>query len=71
MAYQNSTVPFEKMLMKFVLDEDPMLSMLKWIYERLMEADLGAKNPSVVEAAKDIVLAIGFAASTHEWGRCI
>ena len=48
MAYQNSTVPFEKMLMKFVLDEEPMLSMLKWLCERLMEAEvegkLGAKK---------------------------
>ena len=39
MAYQNSTVLFEKMLMKFVLDEEPMLSMLKWLCERLMEAE--------------------------------
>ena len=43
MAYQNSTVPFEKMLMKFVLDEEPMLSMLKWLCERLMEAELEGK----------------------------
>lgn len=43
MAYQNSTVPFEKMLMKFVLDEEPMLSMLKWLCERLMEAEVEGK----------------------------
>ena len=30
MVYQNSTVPFEKMLMKFVADNDPMQEMLKW-----------------------------------------
>ena len=48
MAYQNSNLPFEKMLMKFVSEEDPMLSMLKWLCERLMEAEvdtkLGAEN---------------------------
>ena len=43
MAYQNSTVPFEKMLMKFVLDEEPLLSMLKWLCERLMEAEVEGK----------------------------
>ena len=43
MAYQNSTVPFEKMLMKFVLDEEPMLAMLKWLCERLMEAEVEGK----------------------------
>ena len=43
MAYQNSTVPFEKMLMKFVVDEDPMLAMLKWLCERLMEAEVEGK----------------------------
>ncbi len=29
MAYQNSTVPFEKMLLNFISNDDPMLSMLK------------------------------------------
>lgn len=43
MAYQNSTLPFEKMLMKFVLDEDPMQAMLKWLCERLMEAEVESK----------------------------
>ena len=43
MAYQNSNLPFEKMLMKFVSEEDPMLSMLKWLCERLMEAEVDAK----------------------------
>ena len=43
MAYQNSTVPFEKMLMKFVVDEDPMQAMLKWLCERLMEAEVESK----------------------------
>ena len=43
MVYQNSTVPFEKMLMKFVSAEDPMLSMLKWLCERLMEAEVDEK----------------------------
>lgn len=29
MVYQNSTLPFEKMLMKFVADDDPLQEMLK------------------------------------------
>lgn len=43
MAYQNSTLPFEKMLMKFVTEDDPMQAMLKWLCEKLMEAEVGAK----------------------------
>lgn len=31
MTYPNSTLTFEKMLMKFVTDEDPMQAMLKWL----------------------------------------
>ncbi len=40
MAYQNSTLPFEKMLLKFLTAQDPMLEMLKWLCEQLMEAEL-------------------------------
>jgi transposase-like protein len=43
MAYQNSNVPFEKMLMKFVSDEDPMQAMLKWLCERLMDVEVETK----------------------------
>ena len=43
MAYQNSTVPFEKMLMKFIADEDLMQSMLKWLCELLMETEVENK----------------------------
>ena len=43
MAYLNSTVSFEKMLMKFISEEDPMQSMLKWLCERLMEAEVESK----------------------------
>jgi transposase-like protein len=43
MAYLNSTVSFEKMLLKFISDEDPMQSMLKWLCERLMEAEVNSK----------------------------
>lgn len=48
MAYSNSTVSFEKMLMKFMSEADPMLSMLKWLCEQLMEAEVTSK----VNAAK-------------------
>ena len=48
MVYSNSTVIFEKMLMKFMSEADPMLSMLKWLCEQLMEAEVTSK----VNAAK-------------------
>lgn len=43
MAYQNSNLSFEKRLLKFITDEDPMLSMLKWLTEQLLEAELSNK----------------------------
>lgn len=43
MAYQNSTVPFEKMLMKFMSEEDPMLEMLKWLCDKMMDVEISAK----------------------------
>ena len=48
MAYSNHNLNFEKMLLKFLADEDPMLSMLKWLCEQLMEAEVSAK----INAAK-------------------
>jgi transposase-like protein len=48
MAYSNSTGNFEKMLLQFMSEEDPMLSMLKWLCGQLMEAEVTAK----VNAAK-------------------
>ncbi len=48
MVYSNSIVSFEKMLMKFMSEADPMLSMLKWLCEQLMEAEVTSK----VNAAK-------------------
>ncbi len=43
MAYSNSNLPFEKMLMKFLSQDDPMLSMLQWLCEKLMEAEVDSK----------------------------
>lgn len=43
MAYSNSNLPFEKMLLKFVTEEDPMLEMLKWLCDQLMEAEFSTK----------------------------
>ena len=48
MAYSNSSLPLEKMLLQFMAEEDPMLSMLKWLCEQLMEAEVASK----VNAAK-------------------
>jgi putative transposase len=43
MAYQNSNLSFEQMLLQFMSEEDPMLSMLQWLCEQMMEAELSAK----------------------------
>ncbi len=43
MAYSNSNLTFEKMLLKFVTEEDPMLEMLKWLCDQLMEAEFSIK----------------------------
>lgn len=43
MVYPNSNVPFEKMLMKFISESDPMLAMLQWLCEKLMEAEVESK----------------------------
>jgi len=43
MAYQNSTLSFEQMLLQFMSEQAPMLSMLQWLCEQLMEAEVSAK----------------------------
>ncbi|MBO8173372.1 MAG: IS256 family transposase [Bacillaceae bacterium] len=43
MAYQNSTVSLEQMLLQFMSEQDPMLSMLQWLCNQMMEAELSAK----------------------------
>lgn len=48
MAYQNSTLSLEKMLLKFMTEPDPMLSMLEWLCDKLMEAEVNSK----INAAK-------------------
>jgi len=43
MAYQNDNVSLEKMLLKFIREQDPMLEMLKWLCEKLMDAEVASK----------------------------
>ena len=43
MAPLNSTVPFEKMLMQFLTAPDPMLAMLEWLCDQLMEVEITTK----------------------------
>ena len=43
MAHPNSTVPFEKMLMQFLTAPDPMLAMLEWLCDQLMEVEITTK----------------------------
>jgi len=43
MVYPNSSATFETMLLQFMSEEDPMLSMPKWLCEQLMEAEVTSK----------------------------
>ena len=43
MVYSNSNLNLDKMLLQFIAEEDPMLSMLKWLCEQLMEVEVTAK----------------------------
>jgi putative transposase len=43
MAYHKSTLSFEKMLLKFIGEPDPMLSMLEWLCHKLMEVEVANK----------------------------
>jgi transposase-like protein len=43
MVYSNTNPKLEEMLLQFMTEEDPMLSMLKWLCEQLMEAEVAAK----------------------------
>jgi putative transposase len=43
MVYSNSNQNFGEMLLQFITEEDPMLSMLKWLCEQLMEAEVTSK----------------------------
>jgi len=43
MAYQNSTLSLEQMLLKFMSEQDPILSMFQWLCEQMMEAEVTAK----------------------------
>ncbi|EGL81440.1 transposase mutator type, partial [Caldalkalibacillus thermarum TA2.A1] len=44
MAYQHSTLSFEQMLLQFMSEQDPMLAMLRWLCEQMMEAEVTAKT---------------------------
>lgn len=43
MVYSNNNLSLDKMLLQFIAEEDPMLSMLKWLCEQLMEVEVTAK----------------------------
>ena len=50
MVYPNSNLPLEKMLLQFMSENDPMLSMLKWLCEKLMEVEVDAKINAALDA---------------------
>ena len=43
MAYENNNLSLEQMLLSFMSEQDPMLSMLQWLCEQLMEVEVAAK----------------------------
>jgi putative transposase len=43
MAYHKNTVNLEKMLLKFLGEPDPMLSMLEWLCQEMMEVEIANK----------------------------
>ena len=43
MAYQKNTVNLETMLLKFLGEPDPMLSMLEWLCHKMMEVEVENK----------------------------
>ena len=43
MVYSKSNLSLDKMLLQFIAEEDPMLSMLKWLCEQLMDVEITAK----------------------------
>lgn len=43
MAYHKDTINLEKMLLKFIGEPDPMLSMLNWLCHKMMEVELETK----------------------------
>lgn len=43
MATKNSTLSFEEMLLEFIGETDPMLSMLEWLCSKMMEAEIASK----------------------------
>ena len=55
---------FKELLTKFVTEEDPILSMLKWMMEQLMEIEaeqkVGAKSMSiiVIERVIDVLILV-------------
>lgn len=47
MAYSYTNKIFKKMLLQFITEEDPMLAMLKWLCEQLMETEVTSKINAV------------------------
>ena len=43
MAYENNNLSLHEMLLSFMSEQDPMLSMLQWLCEQLMDVELAAK----------------------------
>lgn len=54
MVYHKSNLSFEKMLLKFIGEPDPMLSMLEWLYHEVEVANkLGASRNEYFDDRKE------------------
>jgi transposase-like protein len=43
MAYENDTLSLDKLLLSFMVEQDPMQSMLQWLCEQLMDVEVASK----------------------------
>ena len=63
MAYHKDTANLEKMLLKFLSEPDPMLSMLQWLCHKMMEVEvenkLGAGKANIPQKEPVIALEPG------------
>ena len=75
MVYENNTPTIEQMLLSFMAEQDPMQSMLQWLCEQLMEAELKSKIKADRSERTDdrIAYRSGYRADVliHGWAPCI
>jgi putative transposase len=63
MARRSLSKVFKPLLLRFAAEQDPLLSMLEWVTQQLMEVEaenkVGAEKGSTLQIAEPISQAIG------------